>query len=406
MKSWLGFARAVSIVILAIAATCSFAQTNNNSDLICQVAPGASPEALAAAYGIQLVEKTPNAPFARFSVPADLVDDLETCFGVDQRVVWYELNDDVANPEFGTNSKGVVIPAISDPTAIYALNTNLLAQINWTPSLPQYATRRVRVAVLDTGLSPLATSLWSNVVATKNCVVPGSPAYDLPNLSASTSDVLNAGLGHGTMVTGLIVQLAPNADLIIEKVADSSGGAKVWNVIRGLADAVNRHAELCNVSLGTQQQLYGFRQVMSWASSNGAIVIAPSGNDGLPNACSPADLPKVICVGGLLPDDTKAPFSNWDPRVVSAAPATGVKSTWWTGQVGVWSGTSFSAPLVTGGLALTFGEISSGWSVHKTRTQLADSGTNIDGLNPDYAGQVGTCLNIQALMQSTGTYHP
>lgn len=406
MKSWIGFARFASIVTLAIAAVPSFAQTNN-LDLICQLAPGVKPQELADAYGIQLLEKTPGAPFARFDVSAEVEGALETCFQNDERVVWFELNDDVTNPEFGTSSKGVVIPAIGDPDALYAQNMNLLDQIHWTPTLASLASRRVKVAVLDTGLSPYATSLWGNVYSTNNCVNPGSPAHDLPDSNYPLTDPRNEGLGHGTMVTGLIVQLAPNADLIVEKVADSSGGAKVWDVIRGVADAVNQHAELCNVSLGTQEQLYGFKQVMAWATAHGMLVIAPAGNDGLPEACSPADLRKVICVTGLLPDNTKAPFSNWDTHAVCAAPATGVKSVWWTGEIGIWSGTSFSAPLVTAGLALTFGEMSDGWNLKTTRTKLEQSGSNLDDLNPDYSRHLGSGLNIQALMQSAvDNQHP
>jgi len=404
MKSWFGIARLLSLVIFLNVA--GFAAAQSNSDLICQVAAGVRPAALADSYGIRLVERTPGAPFARFSVPSDFEPQLEALMSYDPRVVWYELTDDVANPEFGTRSKGVVIPAISDPDALYAQNLGLLDQINWSPTLASQATRRVRVAVLDTGLSPYATTLWSNVVATHNCVDLDQPAYDLPNAAFPLGATENVGLGHGTMVTGLIAQLAPNADLIIERVADSSGQAKVWNVIRGLADAVNRNAELCNVSLGTQEELYGFKQVMSWTNSQGAIVVAPAGNDGLPTSCSPASLPKVICVTGLLPDDEKAPFSNWDSRAVSSAPATGVKSVWWTGEIGIWSGTSFSAPLVTGALALTYGEMTLGWNVRTAKSHLESTGRKLDLLNPDYAGKLGPALDVRALMQSVWGANP
>ena len=110
---------------------------------------------------------------------------------------------------------------------------------------------------------------------------------------------------------------------------------------------------------------------MAWAVANvqaqGAVVVASAGNDGTCRPALPASLPGVISVGAIGPYGP-APFSNYGPWVRACAPGVDLCSTFFNGYEGslppnpdgtdpdnyagwaLWSGTSFSAPVVTGAL--------------------------------------------------------
>lgn len=365
-------------------------------DLIVQLAPGATAQAVATSYGITLVDTTANAPFAFYFVNPAATDGIENAMKTDPRIVWFDLDEDVSSPEVPVESKGTVIPAVADRSALYNLNAGLLSQIHWTPGLVlANPVKPVCVAVLDTGLSSYATNIWARTKARANFIDNSPGAYDFPKFFSSSrlyDPHANDGLGHGSMVVGLIDQIAPNVNFVIARVADSAGNATAWSIVKGLAFAVNNGAQLCNVSLGTTVESVALEGAATWASQQGLIIVAPSGNLGLGTALNPASFPDVVCVTGVLPNDVKAPFSDWDENAVSAAPATGVKSIYWNGKVAIWSGTSFSAPLVTGALALA---LSRGMVLDSTtaRAFMHQNGDPIDALNPLYSELLGTRLN-------------
>ena len=381
------------LALLAFGMSCVFARA---TDLIIQMAPGVSAQGIATSYGITLVDVTNNAPFAFYFVNDEASDGIEKAMKTDPRIVWFDLDEDVQSPEVPVESKGTVIPAVADRGALYSLNANLLNQIHWSPSLIlANPVKPVCVAVLDTGLSAFATNIWARTIARANFIDTVPNAYDYPKFfsNAQHSDPhANDGLGHGSMVVGLIDQIDPNVNFVIARVADSAGNATAWSIVKGLAFAVNNGAQLCNVSLGTTTESIALQGSVSWASQQGLIIVAPAGNLGIGTAINPASFPEVVCVTGVLPTDVKAPFSDWDENAVSAAPATGVKSLYWNGKVAIWSGTSFSAPLVTGALALA---LSRGMVLDSTsaRALMLSSGDSIDNLNPLYHEAMGTRLN-------------
>ncbi len=382
------------VALILISLGCGYASATN---LILQLAPGIQAADVAASYGINLLDTTANAPFAFYDVSDDQADAIEQRMGTDPRVVWYDLDEDVSSPELDPESKGTVIPAVADHGALYKQNADLLKQIHWIgPIRGTMTLGQVRVAVLDTGMSPFAKGIWNRTIASANFIEPGRPAYDLP-AGLTTDPHANDGLGHGSMVTGLIDLVAPNAAFVIVRVADTAGNATAWTIIKGLAFAVNNHAQLCNISLGAFVESRCLDRVTQWATERGMLIVAPSGNLGIAQAMEPASLGSVLCVTGVLPDDEKAPFSDWDEAAVAAAPATGVKSIYWNGKIAIWSGTSFAAPLVTGGLALALGN-GMALDTAGARILLLNSGDSIDKLNPLYHEQMGSRLNCHNLM--------
>lgn len=383
--------RRVSLSFIAFCLSCvGFSQT----PLIVGLNPGANPSAVAAQYGITYVQRAVAGGFALFNVPDANLDAVEKGMSADPNIAWYDLNDDFALSPTETESRGTVLPVVGDPTTLDKPNAALLSEINWSKSLTVAPGAPILVAVLDTGLGR-NSALWKKVSASINFVGDSRFAYDAPSVT-STAPNANDGLGHGTMVANLINLIDPGNRYLIERVADSSGQASVWSIVEGIAFAARSGAKVCNISLGANIESLALTKVVAWASAQGMIIVAPIGNDGANEQFTPSRENNVVCLAGLDANSLKASFSNWNTDATSSAPAVGVTSIFWNGQLGVWSGTSFSAPLATGAIALAMR-----WGVNLTpgnaASALTNSGDSLDALNPGYSGMLGTRLNVANL---------
>jgi len=83
------------------------------------------------------------------------------------------------------------------------------------------------------------------------------------------------------------------------------------------------------------------------------ICVASAGNDGSMTVVYPGGLPNVIDVASTSNTNTPSTFSNYGtPPVWISAPGEAVMSTYPFGTYAVGWGTSFSAPFVSGTVAL------------------------------------------------------
>jgi subtilisin family serine protease len=385
-------------VFVAVGAAGTSAQAQ--SRLILRLQPGVSPASIATKYRIVLTDVTANAPFALYTVrTAAEGDRIQLAMATDQTIVWAEDDANVVAPE-GVRltatrpSKGSTLPAVGDRLALHAYNANALKQISWNPDLAKAAGRAVRVAILDTGLGLAQKGLWAKVDASANFVEAGTVADDKPRLTDSNRNgALDEATGHGTMVAGIIDQVSPQSRFVIARVADSDGNATAWTIVKGLAFAVTSGAEVANVSLGTLERVPSLTDVMDWCEAQRLLVVAAMGNDRLRRSCFPARISKVVSVAGLLPDNTAAPFTNWESGCDVSAPATGIGSQFWDGTTAIWSGTSFATPFVTGTIADALRR-----TTRQTPDRLRDavrySVTDLDRINPDKDGELGGLLNF------------
>lgn len=384
--------------VLALAA-CSQAQ----DQLIARVRSLADAPAVAKRAGILLIDTASPGPFVLFrTFPGQDVHAVQAALMLDAEVVWAEDDQPVDFPERTGGGKGSTIAAIADRDALYTENSSLLSQINWSRPRSLAAGREVRVAILDTGLSPWHQRLWNKTVASANFVEGGQP-FDVPLLSDSNQNgQLDDGTGHGSMVAGIIDFVAPKTKLVVARVADSDGLSTAWRIVKGLSFAVANGAEVANISLGSVDQIKALSDVIDWTETKHLLIVSPVGNNSLDGALFPSKISRVVCVTGLASDDTKAPFSNWAGTADASAPATGVRSTWWDGSMGVWSGTSFAAPLVAGSVAdaLRRGPVPLGIM----RGLVRSTGTDIDGLNPLYDGELGLKLQFTGLGKAVDQY--
>lgn len=96
-----------------------------------------------------------------------------------------------------------------------------------------------------------------------------------------------------------------------------------------------------------------------------------------------------IFVSSTDSGDIKSSFSNYGTGVDVAAPGSNIFSTILSNGYGTKSGTSMSTPNAAGAAALIWGA-NPGWNRDQVAARLLFYADNIDGLNPTYAGLLGT----------------
>ena len=199
--------------------------------------------------------------------------------------------------------------------------------------------------------------------------------------------VFPPAFGHGTLVAGIIHVVAPDARIVPIKAFDAYGSTTMFSVIEGVYCAKDLDVDVLNMSFSTTEISVTLRKAIDAASASGVAVVASVGNDGR-NASNvyPASYPRVFGVGATDFSDHVASFSNYGSSVSVVATGAFVVSTAPGGKYAAAWGTSFSAPMVSGVIALLSQTRGHGHSDSSAVINTADS---IDNLNPGYASQLG-----------------
>lgn len=207
----------------------------------------------------------------------------------------------------------------------------------------------VKVAVIDTGIDTDHPDLNDNLAGCLNFIQPSKTCED--------------DNSHGTHVSGIIaaennsfgvVGVAPNAKIYALKALDSRGSGYLSDVIEGLDWAVVNGIQVVNMSLGTSSDVLSFHEAVQRVYQAGIIQVVAGGNSG-PGANTvtyPAKYPEVIAVSATDSTDSVPSWSSRSPEIDLAAPGVNINSTYLSGKYKVLSGTSMSAPHVTGTVAL------------------------------------------------------
>src|SRR6266436_3030441 len=181
-------------------------------------------------------------------------------------------------------------------------------------------------------------------------------------LDQSTAAVLDgngnpnkyAAFGHGTMVMGIIHLVAPAAQLLPLKAFHSDGTASLSDILRAIYYAAQNSANVINMSFDTKANSLELQKALDYANQQGVICAASAGNDGMAEIVYPAALQTdVMGVASTTDQDTRSSFSNFGNAIVwVAAPGEAIVTTYPFNTYAAGWGTSFSAPFVSGGVAL------------------------------------------------------
>jgi subtilisin family serine protease len=240
------------------------------------------------------------------------------------------------------------------------------------------------VAVLDTGIDLSHPAFAGRLV----------PGYDFVDNDNDPSEVgqlrVNPTYGHGTHVAGIIALVAPEAKIMPIRILDTNGESDLWKLKDALIWASDpaHNADIINMSFGYPPDLTPtsntFIQDLTSAcdgvnvpgeqqfpslSDDILIFVAGAGNGGqigngaskvYPAAERSNSDDNILSVGASTRYDRLASFSTManavdpprDRWVRNVAPGEEIISALPGGRYGAWSGTSMSAPIVSGIAAL------------------------------------------------------
>ena len=205
--------------------------------------------------------------------------------------------------------------------------------------------------------------------------------------SAAGSSAFPPAFGHGTLVAGTIHVVAPDARLVPIKAFDAYGYTTMFNLIESVYKAIDLDVDVLNMSFSTMENSDIFRKTLDTAREEGIAIVASAGND----ACDgkglyPAAYPGVFGIAATDLNDRLASFSNYGTGVSATAPGAYVISTLPGGKYAAVWGTSFSAPVVSGAMALLASNRGHGKS---NATLVINTADSIDALNPGYEKKLG-----------------
>jgi len=203
--------------------------------------------------------------------------------------------------------------------------------------------------VSSTGLNPTGTPTG------QPAMVQQSSAAILDQSSAAILDGSPyVAFGHGTMTSGLVHLVAPNAKILPLKAFSANGTGNLSNIVSALYYAVQNKANVVNMSFDLSYPSPALSQAISYANKAGVVLVAAAGNENTSARVYPASISgSVVGIASTTDWDSRSSFSNYGTADVwIAGPGENVISTYPGGTYGSESGTSFSAPLVAGTVAL------------------------------------------------------
>ena len=247
------------------------------------------------------------------------------------------------------------------------------------------ATQRVVVAVVDTGVDASHPMLKGRL---------GS-GYDFIDGDGNPQD----GHGHGTHVSGTIIDCTPSLNVFIMpvRVLGNDGGGTFTTVANGIRYAASSKANVINLSLGGGHSHY-IDDAISYALSQGCTVIVAAGNenDNTANHC-PAHIQGCITVAAVNSSRERASFSNYGNAVDIAAPGVNIQSAIPGGRYGTKSGTSMATPHVSAAAAMLLCDPAVSSSQVETLLRNAATDLGERGWDPYYGAGF---LNLEPFVKS------
>jgi subtilisin family serine protease len=306
------------------------------------------------------------------------------------------------------------------------LNSSILSAANWG--------KGVLLGVVDTGISVNSPFFTTGQVSNSlsSCAA----------LSFKCSNGVFDDNGHGTAVASIaagnkllpftystggyttsansVVSVAPSANIVAEKVLNAAGSGYSTDVSNGIRKAADAGASVINVSI-TYGNSADTVAAINYAANKGAFIVWAGGNSStaLLNGANtvgltPTAVSHLIFAGSVNAKNILSTFSNtpgsgalgglaYASRWVMApgesilAPYNPSQPTTW----GVWSGTSMSAPIVSGSLVL----LEAAWPILKTNGNAANllittsTDLGVKGVDSIYGNGI---INLNAAFMPVG----
>lgn len=279
----------------------------------------------------------------------------------------------------------------------------------------------VTVAVIDTGVDGTHPDLVDNVLEGYDASGEGSPNgwQGLGVEPMHGTEVASLIAGHGHNVSGIpkiagqpgkpagVIGVAPDAKILPISLNMVSNAEKSIDeqIPAAVRYAVDHGAQVINLSIGSNKTTWpkGWDDAFAYAEEKGVVVVASAGNrgSGITQVGAPATIPGVLTVGGV--DRQREASKGSSTQGISigvTAPSNDMIAAAPGNKYMIWSGSSASAPLVSGLAALIkskYPNLSAAQIIQRI-TESADD-TGAAGRDPVYG--FGIINPLMALDSST-----
>jgi len=298
-----------------------------------------------------------------------------------------ELGPGIAAPDHVLTAAQVMTPcSATEPEQVYPTAGPY-------PAVCRDGGARVRIFQADTGLVRDAAETFPWLAGVRG---------DVDQRNQPNGTILPYG-GHGTFVAGVLRCLAPHAQVHVENIFDTAGSALESDVAMRLHAAFGFGFEILHITASCHTRrnipplaLETFLELLR--PYKGVLCVAEAGNNHTKRPAWPGAFSDVLSVGALATDwHRRADFSNYGGWVDVYAPGekliNAIGSGTYTCQIppdvgevrtfsglAQWSGTSFSAPIVTGLIAARMAR--RGESAREAAAALLAKARTIPGVGP------------------------
>lgn len=135
---------------------------------------------------------------------------------------------------------------------------------------------------------------------------------------------------HGTQIAGIVADttdngiggagVAPGAAIMPIRVLEPDLSGSARRIAMGLRFAADHGAKVANLSIAGPSRARVLKDAIDYAYSRGVTIVAAAGNDGRASVSFPAAYPKVISVGAIAQDRSRASYSNYGRALDLVAP--------------------------------------------------------------------------------------
>ena len=219
----------------------------------------------------------------------------------------------------------------------------------------------IKVAIIDTGCDVEHPNLKDRIINVRNFTTDDKGSInnvtDYVGHGTATASVIGASdIGeHG------IIGVAPKCDLMILKALTRSGGKNSW-VTEAIKYATSHNVDIINMSLGSTEPNAEMYEAIKRAISKEICVVTACGNNGDNNSNTnelnyPAGFNECISVGSVRYSKSASRFTASNNEVDLCCfgegyNGRGILMCYPNGLYKEQKGTSFSAPFISGALAL------------------------------------------------------
>ena len=220
---------------------------------------------------------------------------------------------------------------------------------------------------------------------------------------------------HGTLVAGIagaatnngigIASIGFNCSIMPVKCSrkDIDGKFIIYG-IEGIKYAADNGAQIINCSYTGFSYSRAEQEVITYAISKGALVVAAAGNDNVALTAYPAGYEGVLSVAASNASDKMWYLSNYGGTIDVVAPGYNIYSTWGSSDYAYLSGTSFASPLTAGLAGLVKSQFPN-YNPLQVAEQIRVTTDDIYSLNADsLKNKLGTGrINAYKALTGTGT---